>query len=48
MGAQVVAVEAGQKTLKDAVNEAMRDWVTNVRDTATTSSARRSGRIRIR
>ena len=33
MGAQVVAVEAGQKTLKDAVNEAMRDWVTNVRDT---------------
>ncbi len=33
MGAKVVAVEAGQKTLKDAVNEAMRDWVTNVRDT---------------
>jgi tryptophan synthase beta chain len=33
MGATVVAVEAGQKTLKDAVNEAMRDWVTNVRDT---------------
>jgi len=33
MGATVVAVEAGQKTLKDAVNEAMRDWVTNVRNT---------------
>ena len=33
MGAKVVAVEAGQKTLKDAVNEAMRDWVTHVRDT---------------
>jgi len=33
MGAKVVPVEAGQKTLKDAVNEAMRDWVTNVRST---------------
>jgi len=33
MGAKVTAVEAGQKTLKDAVNEAMRDWVTNVRNT---------------
>ncbi len=33
MGAKVVAVEAGQKTLKDAVNEAMRDWVTNVHST---------------
>jgi len=33
MGAKVTSVEAGQKTLKDAVNEAMRDWVTNVRDT---------------
>jgi tryptophan synthase beta chain len=33
MGAEVRGVEAGQKTLKDAVNEAMRDWVTNVRDT---------------
>ena len=33
MGARVTAVEAGQKTLKDAVNEAMRDWVTNVRGT---------------
>ncbi len=33
MGAEVRSVEAGQKTLKDAVNEAMRDWVTNVRST---------------
>jgi tryptophan synthase beta chain len=33
MGAEVRPVEAGQKTLKDAVNEAMRDWVTNVRGT---------------
>ncbi len=33
LGAEVVSVEAGQKTLKEAVNEAMRDWVTNIRDT---------------
>ena len=33
LGARVVAVEAGSKTLKDALNEAMRDWVTNVDDT---------------
>ena len=33
LGAEVVPVEAGQKTLKEAVNEAMRDWVTNVRST---------------
>src|SRR6188768_3387883 len=33
LGADVVPVTAGQKTLKEAVNEAMRDWVTNVRDT---------------
>jgi tryptophan synthase beta chain len=32
MGAEVRGVEAGQRTLKDAVNEAMRDWVTNVGD----------------
>src|ERR1700680_1957809 len=31
LGAQVVGVEAGSRTLKDAINEAMRDWVTNVR-----------------
>ncbi|UCC29008.1 MAG: tryptophan synthase subunit beta, partial [Phycisphaerales bacterium] len=30
LGAEVVAVEAGSRTLKDAVNEAIRDWVTNV------------------
>jgi tryptophan synthase beta chain len=33
LGAEVVSVKAGQRTLKEAVNEAMRDWVTNVRDT---------------
>ena len=33
MGAEVRGVEAGQKTLKEAINEAMRDWVTNVRET---------------
>jgi len=33
LGAEVVAVTSGQQTLKDAINEAMRDWVTNVRDT---------------
>jgi len=33
LGAEVVPVKAGQRTLKEAVNEAMRDWVTNVRST---------------
>ena len=33
LGAEVRTVTAGQATLKEAVNEAMRDWVTNVRDT---------------
>lgn len=33
LGAKVTAVHSGSKTLKDAMNEAMRDWVTNVRDT---------------
>ena len=33
LGAEVRAVEAGTRTLKDAVNEAIRDWVTNVRTT---------------
>lgn len=33
LGAKVVPVTSGSKTLKDALNEAMRDWVTNVRDT---------------
>jgi tryptophan synthase beta chain len=31
VGAEVIGVESGSKTLKDAINEAMRDWVTNVR-----------------
>jgi tryptophan synthase beta chain len=33
LGAEVVPVTAGRATLKDAMNEALRDWVTNVRDT---------------
>src|SRR5205085_11426202 len=33
LGAKVVPVTAGQATLKEAINEAMRDWVTNVRTT---------------
>jgi tryptophan synthase beta chain len=33
LGAEVVPVTSGSKTLKDALNEALRDWVTNVRDT---------------
>ena len=33
MGAEVRGVESGQRTLKEAINEAMRDWVTNVRGT---------------
>jgi len=33
LGAEVRAVDAGSRTLKDAINEALRDWVTNVEDT---------------
>jgi tryptophan synthase beta chain len=33
LGASVIPVESGSKTLKDALNEAMRDWVTNVENT---------------
>src|SRR5207248_10254086 len=33
LGAEVRGVESGSRTLKDAINEAMRDWVTNVRTT---------------
>ncbi len=33
LGSEVRGVESGSKTLKDAINEAMRDWVTNVRNT---------------
>ena len=47
LGAQVVGVEAGARTLKEAVSEAIRDWVANSRP-PTTSSARRSGRRPIR
>ena len=32
LGAKVIGVESGSRTLKDAINEAMRDWVTNVRN----------------
>ena len=33
LGAEVIGVESGSRTLKDAINEALRDWVTNVADT---------------
>ena len=33
LGAEVIPVESGSRTLKDAINEALRDWVTNVRTT---------------
>jgi len=33
LGAEVVSVKSGQQTLKEAINEAMRDWVTNIRTT---------------
>lgn len=33
LGTQVIPVNSGSRTLKDAINEAMRDWVTNIRDT---------------
>jgi tryptophan synthase beta chain len=33
LGAEVVSVKAGQQTLKEAISEAMRDWVTNIRST---------------
>jgi tryptophan synthase beta chain len=33
MGAKIIPVPSGTRTLKDAINEALRDWVTNVRDT---------------
>ena len=42
LGAEVISVTTGSRTLKDAINEAMRDWVTNV-ETPTTSSARSPG-----
>ena len=33
LGAEVIGVDSGSRTLKDAINEAMRDWVTNIRNT---------------
>ncbi len=48
LGAKVVAVESGSKTLKDALNEAMRDWVTNIENTYLHHRHRRWSRIRIR
>ena len=48
LGATVRRVDAGSRTLKDAINEAMRDWVATTSPTATTCSARCSGRIRTR
>ena len=48
LGAEVVGVTNGSRTLKDAISEAMRDWVTNVADYVTICSARRWARIRIR
>src|SRR5690606_41935010 len=33
LGATVIPVKSGSRTLKDAINEALRDWVANVRDT---------------
>ena len=33
LGAQVISVESGSRTLKDSINEAIRDWITNVNDT---------------
>ncbi len=33
LGAEVIAVESGSKSLKNAINEAMRDWISNARDT---------------
>ena len=48
LGAEVIGVDSGSRTLKDAINEAMRDWVTNVHSSRTTCSGRRWARIRIR
>ncbi len=48
LGARVHAVESGSKTLKDAINEALRDWVTNVHDTYYLLGSTLAGRTRIR
>ena len=47
LGAEVVPVQSGTRTLKDAMNEALRDWVTNV-ETPSTASARWPARTPIR
>ena len=47
LGAEVRGVDSGSRTLKDAINESLRDWVTNVR-ILITCSGRRLARIRIR
>ena len=47
LGAEVIGVDSGSRTLKDAINEAMRDWVTNVAPRII-CSARCSARIPIR
>ena len=46
MGAEIRPVTTGSRTLRDAVNEAMRDWMSSVKDTHTTSSGRWLGLIR--
>ena len=48
LGAEVVPVTGGDQTLRAAIDEALRDWVSDPERHATTCSARRSGRIRIR
>ena len=48
LGATVVPVESGSKTLKDALNEAMRDWVTNVENDVLHHRHRAPVRIRTR
>ena len=48
LGARVIPVESGSRTLKDAVNEALRDWVTNVRTTYYLLGLRARARTRTR
>ena len=48
LGAEVRPVQQGARTLKDAMNEALRDWVTNVHDTYLLHRHRRRARIPIR
>ena len=48
LGAEVLRVDAGSRTLKDAINEAMRDWVTQRRRHLLSARVGRSVRIRIR